>query len=140
MNSQRVTQRGLQYSHAQSGELAGFRLVFNKMSRDHSGCGHANIVYAREALVEGVLYTLESEQEILKMDPFEHAPWNYGRDVFVVQTEAGKIWSWSYIANAAVCQAGLHPSPDYLDHLLAGKPYLSRPYYAELKTCPTSTM
>ena len=117
---------------ATAGQLQDFALVFNKMSRDHIGVGHANIEYARGASIEGVLYALKDDTEILKMDPFERAPWYYGREVVQVEHAQGSAWAWTYFANPAVLRAGLKPTRAYLDHLLAGREYLSEHYYSKL--------
>lgn len=84
MNPARVRERGLGVVDVRGATLLGFKLVFDKVSRRHPGAAHANIVHAPSERVEGVLYRLSGAEEILKMDPFERAPWNYGRDVVLV--------------------------------------------------------
>jgi len=128
MNPARVAQRGLSVRHATGGRLADYHLVFNKMSRDHTGLGHANIQFRRGATTEGVLYELATVEEIAKMDPYERAPWNYGRDVVQIQHGDGVTWAWTYFANPAVIRHDLLPPLEYLEHLLAGRPYLSDQY------------
>lgn len=132
MNPERMRQRGLVVRHAEGARLPGFELLFDKHAADHLGTGHANVVRRTGSVVEGVLYELADEQEILKMDPFERAPVNYSRDRLEVQTAGGSAWTWIYFANPAVRRAGLRPSRSYLDHLLAGRPFLSAPYYRRL--------
>ncbi len=132
MNPQRVARRGLRTAGAALGELADFRLEFNKASRDHPGFGHANIEYERGRVVEGVLYELAAPGEILKMDPFERAPWNYGREVVQVASGQQTVWAWTYFANPAVKRPGLTPPAEYLQHLLAGEPWLSEAYFRHL--------
>ncbi len=122
MNPARVADRGLSVLGAQAGVLKGFRLLFNKMSRDHNGVGHANIEFDRHSVVEGVLYELAHADEILKMDPFERAPWNYGREVVAIRQGQNTTWAWTYFANPAVKIAGLRPPRAYMAHLLAGEP------------------
>ena len=85
MNPARVRERGLEVTAYCGASLEGVRLVFDKVSRRHPNFAHANIVYAPGERVEGVLYRLASAAEILKMDPFERAPWNYGRDAVLVR-------------------------------------------------------
>ena len=85
MNPARVRERGLEVTACCGASLHGMRLVFDKVSRRHPNVAHANIVYAPGERVEGVLYRLASTAEILKMDPFERTPWNYGRDVVLVR-------------------------------------------------------
>ena len=113
---------------AVSGQLDDYHLVFNKMSRDHVGVGHANIQFRRGAVTEGVLYELASVEEIYKMDPFERAPWNYGREVVQIDHDEGSTWAWTYFANPAVIRTDLSPPLEYLDHLLAGREFLSGGY------------
>ena len=128
MNAQRMAQRGLEVVGAVAGQLDHFHLVFNKMSRDHAGVGHANIQFRRGAVTEGVLYELSREDEIFKMDPYERAPWNYGREAVQISHGGGRTWAWTYFANPAVIRADLSPPLEYLDHLLAGREFLSRNY------------
>lgn len=132
MNPARVAERGLLVSEARGARLPGYRLTFNKMSRDHSGHGHANIEFEPRSFIEGVLYKLAHPDEILKMDPFERAPWNYGREIIEVHSGETTIWAWTYFANPAVHVPGLRPREDYLGHLLAGRDFLSDEYFDSL--------
>lgn len=136
MNPERVRKRGLAVVRAEAARLPGFRLVFDKASPAHPGIGHANVVRDRDGIVEGVLYWLADEHQILKMDPFERAPINYSRERVAVFTDAGPVWSWTYFANPAVRRAGLRPSRGYLAHLLAGRRFLSAAYYERLASWP----
>ena len=132
MNPARVATRGLQVKEVCAGQLQDYKLVFNKMSRDHAGVGHANIQYSRGSKIEGVLYELSGSAEILKMDPFERAPWSYGREAVQIDHAQGMTWAWTYFANPAVLCEGLLPTAQYLQHLLAGREFLSEQYYARL--------
>ncbi len=107
-------------------------------SRLHPNAAHANIAYAPGERVEGVLYKLARADEILKMDPFERAPWNYGRDAVQVQAGEDLIWAWTYFANRAVRRDGLSPPAEYLAHLLAGRDYLSADYFERLARTPVA--
>jgi gamma-glutamylcyclotransferase (GGCT)/AIG2-like uncharacterized protein YtfP len=132
MNQQRVRQRGLTVVRAEAARLSGFRLLFDKHAATHRGSGHANLAYHRGGCVEGVLYWLCDEREIVRMDPFEDCPVSYSREVVEVHTAGGLVASWTYFANPAVRRAGLMPSRSYLEHLLAGQPFLSAGYYQML--------
>jgi gamma-glutamylcyclotransferase (GGCT)/AIG2-like uncharacterized protein YtfP len=134
MNVDRMRERGMRFEAAVDGRLHGVRLQFDKTSRRHPGVGHANVVYAPGSTVEGVLYVLSSVDEIARMDPFESAPVNYSREVVQVVTPTGVLSSWTYFANPAVLQPGLKPPRSYLEHLLAGKPFLSASYYQMLQS------
>jgi gamma-glutamylcyclotransferase (GGCT)/AIG2-like uncharacterized protein YtfP len=137
MNPARVAARGLRFGDVESAWVDDFRLVFDKEARDHAGVGHANIVRHRGGRVEGVLYTLADESELLKMDVYERTPVNYSRDRLDVETAAGRTVAWTYFANPAVRRPNLRPSRDYLAHLLAGRRFLSTSYVRGLEQLPT---
>jgi gamma-glutamylcyclotransferase (GGCT)/AIG2-like uncharacterized protein YtfP len=134
MNPARVRQRGLTVMRAEAARLPGFRLRFDKHASTHRGSGHANVGYHPGGTVEGVLYWLADEHEIVKMDPFEDCPVSYSREVVEVHTAGGPVACWTYFANPAVRRRGLLPSRSYLEHLLAGQPFLSADYYQMLAT------
>jgi cation transport regulator ChaC len=131
MNPDRVLERGLAVVSVAGAVLEGVSLAFNKRSRDHTG-GHANIVYAPADRVEGVLYGLRDVDQIQYMDRFEKTPVNYSRERVIVRTASGAEAAWTYVANRAVIVEGLKPARAYLNHLLAGRSYLSAEYYAWL--------
>jgi len=132
MNPARVAARGLRFDWVNRAVLNGVRLTFDKQSREHPRGGHANLTFDRVSKSEGVLYRLRDAQEINRMDPFEAAPVNYSRDVVIVDSGGERVAAWTYFANAAVIRAGLRPERSYLDHLLAGRDYLSPQYFAWL--------
>jgi gamma-glutamylcyclotransferase (GGCT)/AIG2-like uncharacterized protein YtfP len=134
MNARRVRERGLEILRIEAASLPGHRLLFDKHSPAHEGCGHANIAFDRSSTVEGVLYWLASADEIRKMDRFESAPVNYGRDIVQVHTGSGVLACWTYFANPAVRRSGLKPPRSYLNHLLEGKPYLTAAYFDALRS------
>ena len=156
MNPQRVKDRGIRYQLAMGAVLDGYALVFDKTSRNHAGLGHANLVVAPAARVEGVLYWLDERDEIRKMDKFEHAPVNYSREIVRVRIHpneiapgvgeglvsgddgSGTATTWTYFANPAVRRPGLLPPRSYLKHLLAGEAFLSADYYQRLVDWPCS--
>ncbi len=132
MNPARVRERGIIFGAVVGARLAGYMLAFDKSSSRHPDVGHANIVFDPAAVVEGVLYELDGPAEIQKMDRFESAPVNYSRDIVEVVTQHGVQSTWTYFANPAVLVAGLKPPRSSLDHLLAGREYLSPAYYEAL--------
>jgi hypothetical protein len=151
MNPERVRERGIRFDHACGGRLHGFVLAFDKTARQHRGVGHANLHYHPEGIVEGVLYWLSALEEIGKMDPFERAPINYSREVVQVRVSAAdlpaagaqpagesliEVSSWTYFANPAVRRPDLLPPRSYMNHLLAGQPYLSEDYLSMLDSWP----
>ena len=129
MNPQRMRTRGLSFSEALAGQLQGYELSFNKRANDRPGTAYANIRHRQNAVVEGVLYRLDDPAEILKMDPFEGTPIFYSRERLPVLTAQGTLPGWVYVANPAWRCDGLKPTRAYLEHLLAGRDYLSQPYW-----------
>ncbi|HSG90720.1 MAG TPA: gamma-glutamylcyclotransferase family protein [Pseudomonadales bacterium] len=140
MNPARVRERGLRVRRVRGASLHGYSLVFDKRSADHPRSGHANVVWDRGGIVEGVLYELADGDEIRHMDPFERAPVNYSRDVVGVVVAEGPeqvlVPAWTYFANAAVRVTGARPEAAYMAHLLAGAPFLSDAYVARLRAWP----
>src|SRR5690606_570231 len=101
MNPARMQARGLRYFQAVAATLDGFRLRFNKQSHSRPEVAYANIVPASGSCVEGVLYSLEEEAELLKMDLFEGTPVRYSRERLAFRTAEGLFPGWVYVANPA---------------------------------------
>lgn len=129
MNANRMIERGLRFERALSGRITGLRLAFNKRAADAPHRSYANVIYAPQERVEGVLYQLSSMDEIIKMDPFEGSPRLYSREIYLIDTDEGPIAAWVYVANRSMITENLKPERWYLEHLLAGKPYLTEGYY-----------
>ena len=136
MNPARMRSRGLVFSEAMAGRLEGYALCFDKRAHDRPGRSYANIRYQRDGVVEGVLYRLTHEDEIWKMDPFEGTPIFYSRERMPVMTAQGVQPAWVYVANPAMREEGLWPTRSYLEHLLAGREFLSRAYWESLVAVP----
>lgn len=136
MNPARMRSRGLLFDEALAGQLPGFALCFNKRAHDRPGRSYANIRYQRDGVVEGVLYRLSHADEICKMDPFEGTPVFYSRERMPVLTARGVIAAWVYVANPAMREEGLWPTRAYLEHLLAGREFLSEAYWQTLAAVP----
>jgi gamma-glutamylcyclotransferase (GGCT)/AIG2-like uncharacterized protein YtfP len=132
MNSERVRARGLEYSQVLSGQLSGYELSFNKYSANREGSA-ANITKQENAVTEGVLYLLSGEEQIIQMDPFEGFPDHYSRELLSIATKSELVKAWVYIANQRFIRENLLPPRWYLNHLLAGKQFLTQPYYERLK-------
>jgi gamma-glutamylcyclotransferase (GGCT)/AIG2-like uncharacterized protein YtfP len=137
MNPQRVMQRGMAFDHAQKGVLRDYQLAFNKRSVKHVGAASANVMRVPGSHVEGIMYRLTSMEQIHEMDPFEGYPTRYSRFELPVETMQGRFLSWVYVANEAYISDGLRPARWYLDHLLAGRDYLSVEYYRALSSIRT---
>lgn len=132
MNPARVRERGLNVIRCEGAQIHGFALRFDKVSKAHPDCAHANIVFSAGSVVEGVLYELARVEEIGKMDRFESAPVNYGRDVVMAQVADRRVPAWTYFANRHARKNGLLPPASYMAHLLAGRDFLSADYAAWL--------
>ncbi|MDX2465324.1 MAG: gamma-glutamylcyclotransferase family protein [Porticoccus sp.] len=136
MNPERMAARELDVLSACSGRLEGFGLRFNKRSRRDATLACANVVYAPGECVEGVLYHLATPLEIAKLDPHEGTPVRYSRELFLIQMASSFIPAWTYIANPAVIDDSIRPARWYVEHLLAGKAYLSLEYWRRIDQTP----
>lgn len=136
MNPARLRDRGLAFGRRLAGCIPGLGLRFNKRASDRPYCAYANVVYAPDECVEGVLYELADGYRIAVMDAFEGAPRLYSRDVWWVVSPVGRLPAWMYVANPAVLADGLLPEAWYLQHLLAGRDCLSPAYVATLQAQP----
>lgn len=130
MNPERMRQRGVGFSELCAARLPGMRLSFNKRAHQNPAMAYANIARAPGQEVQGVLYRLSTPAEITRLDPFEGTPCRYSREVFVLECEGGeRVPAWVYVANPAWVANGLQPARWYLEHLLAGQPWLSPDYH-----------
>ncbi len=137
MNPRRVAERGLAVVEALPGRLDNMALRFNKRSRRDPRWACANIAWCPGEVVEGVLYHLADERQILLMDPFEGAPYYYSRECFpVVVADGSTRPAWTYVANRAHIDHRVKPLRWYLEHLLAGRDFLSPGYLARLAATP----
>ena len=136
MNVERVAARIGETRRAMSGTLMDYELTFDKAS-GIPGIAHANVTSRPGERVEGVLFELLGPAQIELMDPFEGVPNDYLRQRRIVHTPEGEIEAWVYIAVPERTRPALKPAREYLDHLLAGKPFLSREYHARLAETDT---
>lgn len=134
MNPQRMRERGLQITALLPAWIDGFGLRFNKRSRRDSQLACANIVFAPAERVEGVLYQLVDVNQIAQLDSHEGTPRMYSREILPVCTADGVRPAWTYVANPAVIDHNIKPARWYVEHLLAGRDYLSSDYYQSLST------
>ena len=128
MNPARVKDRKMDFSHCESGILSSYTLTFNKRSVKYPGAASANIMQKSGHQVEGVVYHLADEKQITIMDPFEGYPVRYDRRLVPISTANGVLDVWAYLANSSHIQEGLKPTRWYLNHLLAGREFLSTEY------------
>ncbi|OAT80321.1 gamma-glutamylcyclotransferase family protein [Desulfotomaculum copahuensis] len=115
------------------GTLGNWHLEFNKTSKK-TGEGFANIVPCPGEIVEGVLYAV-TEEELQKLDCYEGVPAHYIRyQINVVRQDKGEVVAAvTYVANPDKVRDGLKPTREYLNHLLAGKDYMSEKYIQHLR-------
>ncbi len=132
MNPQRMRDRGVGFEALCPARLPGMALRFNKRAHQNPLMAYANIGHAPGEVVEGLLYRLSCPQQILRLDPFEGTPVRYSREVFLLESEMGRVPAWVYVANAAWVEEGLRPARWYLQHLLAGEAWLSPAYHRQL--------
>lgn len=132
MNQARMLGRNMQMLSATAGWLDGYGLRFNKRSELDDNLACANIVWSPSERIEGVLYELRCIEEIAKLDPYEGAPRRYSREMFNVQTADGVQPAWVYVANPAVLDNHILPARWYLEHLLAGREFLSKDYWERI--------
>ena len=132
MNPARVEKRQMGFQHVTAGRLSHYRLAFNKRSVKYPGAAAANVMIAPGQEIEGAIYRLTEPREIEKMDPFEGYPRHYDRQVLPINTEQGILPAWVYVANEGYVAEGLKPARWYLNHLLAGREFLSAGYFNSL--------
>lgn len=131
MNVARVAARIGATRRVLSGVLHDHGLRFDKASRV-PGIAHANVVAVDGELVEGALFELIDPGQIRDMDPFEGHPFDYERRRLPIVTREGTIEAWVYVAAPGTTAEALRPAREYLDHLLAGYPFLTSGYHARL--------
>jgi len=145
MNQERMSSRGVNFSRRLKGTLIGFRLNFDKMAgwrgvgsgAGASKQGFANVELCEGRVVEGVVYETD-EVSIASLDKFEGVPHHYFKALATVMLEDGsELETLVYVARPDKVKKGLLPSREYLDHLLAGREFLSPDYYAELANWET---
>ena len=134
-----MAKKGVEFTSRVRGTLSGYRLLFNKMAlreRLPSGIGFANISDDVTGTVEGLVYEIVDEH-LERLDKSERYPDHYTRITVAVETESGLQECQTYQAQPDKTAAGLVPSRNYLNHLLAGRDFLSKQYYEALDQSQT---
>ncbi|MFQ3788432.1 gamma-glutamylcyclotransferase family protein [Halomonas sp. A29] len=131
MNVARVEARIGATRRSLPGVLHDHALRFDKVSRV-AGIAHANVVPCAGERVEGALFELLQPAQIERMDPFEGYPLEYERHRLPIATQEGTLEAWVYIAAPGTTAPALRPAREYMDHLLAGEPFLSADYHRRL--------
>ena len=137
MDKKRMEIRTHESSDRQKGIMEDWKLVFNKIKRERKGSGYANIVPEYGSIVEGIIYKV-SEDAIRILDKWEGVPIAYHKKTMLVENiNKESVNCIVYIANHSRTNNSLKPEKKYLNHLLAGKEFLSEEYYSELKNTET---
>lgn len=133
MNPDRVRQRLIKFDDFQAGILHDYRMTFNKRSAKFIGSASANVMLHKGAQTEGVIYRLIHADEIVTMDPYEGYPLRYDRLLLTISCQYGLVDAWVYVANQEYIDNNLKPNRWYLQHLLAGREFLSNTYIEQLE-------
>jgi gamma-glutamylcyclotransferase (GGCT)/AIG2-like uncharacterized protein YtfP len=129
-----MERKGVSFSSRQRAMLHGFRLLFNKKAMRSSlpeGIGFANINEDVDGAVEGILYEI-ADEDLDKLDRSERYPDHYDRIDVTVESGGSRHRCCTYRAQPDKVCAGLKPSRNYLNHILAAGDFLSRQYYEAL--------
>ena len=138
MDVQRMEKRGITFSKRRAARLSGYRLEFNKVSKDNALKGFANIIADDNGLVEGALYDID-EASLPTLEKYEGHPEHYLKIPVKVQlpSEGQEVCAIAFTASPDKIRSGLKPSKKYLTHLLAGKDVLSKGYFEWLERTET---
>ncbi len=134
-----MKRKGVRFTSRQRAVLRGYRLLFNKRAMRSSlpdDIGFANINEDADGIVEGILYEIVDD-DLERLDETERYPEHYDRMDVTVDSEAGQQRCCTYQAQPDKVSAGLKPSRNYLNHILAASDFLSRQYYEALDKAQT---
>ena len=136
-----MAKKGVEFTSRSPGTLRGYRLRFNKKAfREQlpDGIGFANIHADPVGTVEGLVYEIV-DHHLSRLDESERYPEHYTRISVAIETESGLEECQAYHAQLDKTADGLVPSRNYLNHILAGKDFLSRQYYEAIDQSQTYT-
>lgn len=127
-----------EFADRQKGIMEDWKLIFNKINVRRNGSGFANIEPEIGSIVEGIIYKV-NDDAIKILDWYEGVRFDsYCRETMFVESERNEsINCIVYIANPTKTDNSRKPEKKYLDHLLAGKKFLSKNYYSNLKNTET---
>jgi gamma-glutamylcyclotransferase len=124
MSLRRIAERLLSARAVATGFLAGYKLTFDKVSKDGSGkcdCEHTGLGDDR---VYDVIFAVE-HSERAALDKFEGAGRGYEPLTVRVETASGGLYALTYVATKK--QPGLQPYHWYKQHVLVGAREASLP-------------
>ncbi|MFM0648518.1 gamma-glutamylcyclotransferase [Paraburkholderia bryophila] len=117
MSVPRLSARIKPIRHIANGQLDGYRLTFDKASKDGSGKCDCKYTGNPEHCVWGVLFAIDNHS-LADLDKYEDAGRTYKRVQVSVQTEQGVVSAVTYIATKT--EPGLRPYHWYKYHVLYG--------------------
>lgn len=136
-----MKKKGVAFTTAERALLPGYRLLFNKKAMREKlppGIGFANINEDAKGKVEGILYEI-LDDHLGRLDESERYPDHYLRIQVTVRSNDEMVTCTAYQAHPDKIAAGLKPSRNYLNHILAAKDFLSWQYFQALDESQTFT-
>ena len=134
MDFKRLKDRGISFEFIGLGILENYELQFNKIAKNKTGIGYANVVKKQGSKVEGLLFSVDNIQNL---DRFEGFPEHYLKENLSIYHLNKRIEATVYVAAPDKICPNLMPEKAYLNRLLAAKEYLSQEYFDFLESTKT---
>jgi hypothetical protein len=134
MDFKRLKDRGISFEFMGLGILKNYELQFNKIAKNKTGIGYANVVYKQGSKVEGLLYSIHNIQTL---DRYEGFPEHYLKENLSICFLNKRIDATVYLAAPDKIGPNLMPEKAYLNRLLEAKEYLSKEYFDFLESTKT---
>jgi gamma-glutamylcyclotransferase len=134
MDFKRLEERGISFEFIGLGILENYELQFNKIAKNKSGIGYANVVKQEGSKVEGLLFSIDN---IHILDRYEGFPEHYLKENLSIYHLNERIEATVYVAAPDKIGLNLMPEKSYLNRLLAAKEYLSQEYFDFLDSTKT---
>jgi gamma-glutamylcyclotransferase len=134
MDFKRLEERGISFEFMGVGILENYELQFNKIAKNKTGIGYANVVKKQGSNVEGLLFSVDN---IHILDRYEGFPEHYLKENLTICFLNDLIEAIVYVAAPDKIGMNLMPEKVYLNRLLAAKEYLSQEYFDFLDSTKT---
>ena len=134
MDFKRLEERGISFEFIGLGILENYELQFNKIAKNKTGIGYANVVKKEGSKVEGLLFSIDNIQ---MLDRYEGYPEHYLKEILSIYHLNKCIEATVYVAAPDKIGLNLMPEKFYLNRLLAAKEYLSQEYFDFLDSTKT---
>lgn len=134
MDFKRLEERGIFFEFIGLGILENYELQFNKIAKNKTGIGYANVVNNEGSKVEGLLFSIDN---IHILDRYEGFPEHYLKENLSIYNLNKRVEAIVYVAASDKIDLHLMPEKAYLNHLLAAKEYLSKEYFDFLESTKT---